>query len=98
LSLMPRAAAAEAASGYRALVCIYLAGANDSWNWLVPRDSESAGSRYDAYRTARGGVYSSSNTNGLALGFSDLLPIQPAGGGEAFGLHPANADFTATNG
>lgn len=96
LALMPRAAAAT--SNYRALVCIYLAGANDSYNWLVPRDSEASGSRYDTYRNSRGGVYSGSNTSGLALGFSDLLPIAPTNQSSAFGLHPANADFIATSG
>lgn len=97
LALLPRAYA-QAAGGYKALVCIYLAGANDSYNWLVPRDSESAGSRYDTYRSARGGVYSTSNSNGLALAFNDLLPIAPSNPAIPFGLHPSSADYTATNG
>jgi uncharacterized protein (DUF1501 family) len=97
LALMPRAAA-QSANGYRALVCVYLAGANDSYNWLVPRDSESAGSRYDTYRSTRGGVYSPSNTNGLALAFNDLLSITPGNTTSAYGLHPSSTDFTATNG
>lgn len=97
LALMPRAMA-QSATGYRALVCVYLAGANDSWNWLVPRDSESSGSRYDTYRLTRGGVYSGSNSSGLALAFNDLLPITPSNQPSAYGLHPANADFTAVNG
>lgn len=97
LALMPRALA-QSASGYRALVCVYLAGANDSYNWLLPRDSEAAGSRYDLYRSSRGGIYSGSNSSGLALGFNDLLPIAPSNQTSAFGLHPANADYTATNG
>lgn len=97
LALMPKAFA-QAAPGYKALVCIYLAGANDSYNWLVPRDSEAAGSRYDTYRASRGGVYSSSNTSGLALGYNDLLPIAPSNQSSAFGLHPANADFSVTSG
>ncbi len=97
LALMPRAMA-QSASGYRALVCIYLAGANDSFNWLVPRDSEAAGSRYDTYKASRGGVYSGSNTNGLALSFSDLLPVTPTNQSIAFGLHPACADFSVTSG
>jgi len=97
LALMPRAAA-QNAGGYRALVCIYLAGANDSYNWLVPRDSESPGSRYDTYRATRGGVFSPSNSNGLALAYNDLLPIAPTNQAIGYGLHPANADYTATNG
>jgi uncharacterized protein (DUF1501 family) len=97
LALMPRAMA-QSAGGYRALVCVYLAGANDSYNWLVPRDSEAAGSRYDVYRASRGGVYSSSNSSGLALAFSDLLPITPANESSAYGLHPSSSDFSATSG
>ncbi len=98
LALMPRAAAANKGGTYKALVCIYLAGANDSYNWLVPRDSEAAGSRYDTYRTSRGGVYSATNTTGLALAFNDLLPITPTNTPIPYGLHPSNADFTAVNG
>jgi len=96
LALMPRAAAQS--SGYRALVCIYLAGANDSFNWLVPRDSEAAGSRYDTYKSSRGGVYGSSNPNGLALAFSDLLEVTPVGQTIAYGLHPSSTDFTVSSG
>lgn len=97
LALVPRAQA-QTATDYRALVCIYLAGANDSFNWLVPRDSADTGSRYDTYRVSRGGVYGPSNTSGLALSFNDLLPITPDGETGNFGLHPSNADFSVTNG
>lgn len=97
LALMPRAFA-QSAGDYRALVCVYLAGANDSYNWLVPRDSEATGSRYDTYRASRGGVYSGSNTSGLALAFNELLPIQPTNASFPYGLHPSSTDFTATSG
>ncbi|MEO7430466.1 MAG: DUF1501 domain-containing protein [Dokdonella sp.] len=54
----------EAVSGYKALVCIYLAGGNDSWNMLVPYDQ----SRFDTYAASRGGVYDgNANPNGLGL-------------------------------
>ncbi len=91
LGMIPRAHAQSA--GYKALVCIYLAGANDSYNWLMPRDSTNPGSRYDTYRGSRGGVYGTTNTSGLAHDFSTLLPINPASGGN-YGLHPAHTDFT----
>lgn len=81
--------------GYKALVCIYLAGGNDSYNLLVPRDSMAAGSRWSTYRDSRGGVYNA-NTNplGLALDFTQLLDIgTPAGQSFAFGLHPQCADY-----
>jgi uncharacterized protein (DUF1501 family) len=97
LALMPKAIA-QSTVDYRALVCIYLAGANDSFNWLVPRDSEAAGSRYDTYRASRGGVYSAANPSGLALAFNELLPIQPANASIAYGLHPSSTDFSVTSG
>lgn len=97
LALLPRAYA-QSAGGYKAMVCIYLAGANDSYNWLVPRDSEAAGSRYDTYKTSRGGVFSGSNPNGLALAYSDLLALTPSNQSIGFGLHPSHADFSVTSG
>lgn len=97
LSLL-RSAMAAPSGDYRALVCVYLAGANDSFNFIVPRDSEASGSWYDAYRSARGGVFSDTNTTGLALGFNDLLPISPSNQSSGFGLHPACTDFTLDNG
>ncbi len=48
-------------SNYKAIVCILLAGGNDSYNMLVPYDNAS----YDEYVTARSGLYSA---GGLALG------------------------------
>jgi uncharacterized protein (DUF1501 family) len=92
LAMIPKASAQV--SGYKALVCIYLAGANDSFNWLVPRDSEATGSRYDTYRLTRGGVYSPSNPGGLAHAYADLLPIDPSNSTVNYGLHPAHTDFS----
>lgn len=72
--------------GYRALVCLYLAGGNDSWNMVVPRDQ----ARFDVYAAARGGVYSAaSNPAGLALDLGQVLPITDAASSLPYGLHPA---------
>jgi uncharacterized protein (DUF1501 family) len=61
-------AATPSLSGYKALVCLYLAGGNDSWNLLVPYDSNGTNKRYDVYSLARNGVYNSaSNSGGLGL-------------------------------
>jgi uncharacterized protein (DUF1501 family) len=70
------AAAAPLAGDYKALVCVFLYGGNDSNNVLVPR-----GTDYAAYAAARGG---------LALGQASLLPITPLSGGDGrqWGLHP----------
>lgn len=62
---------------YRALVCVFLFGGNDSFNMLVPNTS----AEYSAYAASR---------QNLALLQSDLLPISPASsGGPDYGLHPA---------
>jgi len=69
--------AADVASDYRALVCIFLNGGNDSSNLIIPYDS----SGYAAYASAR---------TALALPQSSLLPIQPrTSDGRVFGLHPS---------
>jgi uncharacterized protein (DUF1501 family) len=52
------------ATGYRALVCVYLAGGNDAWNLLVPFDN----TRYNVYANSRSGVYDAvNNPGGLGL-------------------------------
>ena len=62
---------------YRALVCVFLFGGNDSYNMLVPNTT----AEYNAYAASR---------QNLALLQSDLLLITPASSaGADFGLHPA---------
>ena len=105
LSLLPRAHAAQGKAGgdYRALVCIYLAGANDSYNLLTPRDSELAGSRYDVYRSSRGGVWSGgrvrveqlvdeSSQIGGELRTAGAEPRELAGDARAQPLHDAGGE------
>jgi uncharacterized protein (DUF1501 family) len=65
---------------YRALVCVFLAGGNDGNNLVVPIDTTG----YDAYASVR-------TASGLAIARDSLLPITPAGGAGAFGLHPSLA-------
>ena len=45
-----RAQAASITDGYKALVCLYLAGGSDSYNWLLPTDTANRAS----YAKARG--------------------------------------------
>lgn len=68
-------AAAGDTSGYKALVCIFLLGGNDSWNMLVPNET----GEYNDYARIR---------QGLALGRSSLLPITDMQTGRRFGIHP----------
>ena len=65
-------------SGYKALVCVFLFGGNDSHNMIVPLTTP----EYNAYSAGRGGP---AEQNGLALPQGSLLPIT----GNAYGLHPA---------
>jgi uncharacterized protein (DUF1501 family) len=81
LSLLGRLELAQAASpatGYRALVCVYLFGGNDSGNMVVPMTP----SAYGSYAAARPSI---------ALPREQLLPIRPTSGGQGieWGLHPA---------
>ncbi|MEM1178025.1 MAG: DUF1501 domain-containing protein [Acidobacteriota bacterium] len=62
---------------YKALVCLFLAGGNDSYNMLVPRGA----TEYAEYAAIRGD---------LALPQQSLLPISPiTSDGREFGVHPA---------
>ncbi len=66
-------ALAQGTTDFKALVCIFMFGGNDSNNMLVPTDS-----RYSQYLQAR---------SVLALPQSQLLALQ-AGGQSTYGMHP----------
>jgi uncharacterized protein (DUF1501 family) len=70
-------------SDYRALVCVFLFGGNDSFNMLVPRSD----AEYNAYAASR--------TN-LAIAKDQLLPISPlVRDGADYGLHPSMGELQA---
>lgn len=72
-------------SDYRALVCLFLAGGQDSFNMLVPRGT----SEHAAYASIRGGVHTDSNLDGLALDKATLLALPDAAyAPQPLGLHP----------
>lgn len=58
LSAMQEAAAAVNGSGYKALVCVYLAGGNDAFNTVVPRDIPA---EYNVYKDKRLNLYLSAD-------------------------------------
>ena len=67
----------QAATDYKALVCVFLNGGNDGNNMLVSLD------QYNEYSNVRSAA-------GLAIpqtGTGSLLPISPVSGG-SYGLHP----------
>lgn len=87
LRLANSLAAQTAPSDYKALVCLFLSGGNDSFNMLVPTTA----GEYTAYANAR---------SGLALPKDTLLQITPGNlGGRTLGVHPSMTEvrdlFTA---
>ncbi|ULC60817.1 DUF1501 domain-containing protein [Flaviramulus sp. BrNp1-15] len=66
---------------YKALVCVMLAGGNDSFNMLIPKGN----SEYNEYATTR---------SNLAIPQNDILQINPnTTDGRVFGVHPSMADM-----
>ncbi|MFK7893683.1 MAG: DUF1501 domain-containing protein [Granulosicoccus sp.] len=78
LDVISAPARAADLQGYRALVCIYLAGGNDSYNMFVPVSA----SAHRDYADAR---------KFLALPREQILPVTPVSysDGQAYGFHPA---------
>lgn len=66
---------AQASTGPRSLVCIFLYGGADSFNMFVPRDHREAGQDHATYAATRGS---------FAVDAGSLLGIDDG----AFGLHP----------
>ncbi|WP_372895258.1 DUF1501 domain-containing protein [Stieleria sp.] len=78
-------------TGYKAIVCLFLLGGNDSYNMLAPYDGTPTSGEYGDYVSARGGVHDpDTNPSGLAIDQSSLVSVA---GPDArnFGLHPAMA-------
>ena len=72
---LARTAAAQSATDYRALVCILLAGGNDSYNMLVPTDND----QFAEYQAIR---------SDLALEQGSLLALPgTASNGRGYGVH-----------
>jgi uncharacterized protein (DUF1501 family) len=65
------------AADYKAMVCIFLFGGNDSDNILIPYDN------YSQYAVKR------NNSANVGIPQSSLLQINPPSLGSRFGLHPA---------
>jgi uncharacterized protein (DUF1501 family) len=78
LRFMNAAVAQSNISDYKALVCIFLAGGNDSNNLILP----TLQTEYDNYASIRSNV--------LALPQNSILPVTTLNGdGRTYGLHPA---------
>jgi uncharacterized protein (DUF1501 family) len=80
LRFINAAVAQNLLTDYKALVCIFLSGGNDSNNVIVP-----VGADYTPYAAAR---------QNLALPESSLLPISPLNpDGHSYGLHPVLSEM-----
>jgi uncharacterized protein (DUF1501 family) len=86
-------AAAQTAGDYRAVVCLFMFGGNDSFNMVLPTDSAS----WSAYSAMRSSIAlpqvgtppnSGASTSSLAR-WGGVLPITPANPqGRSYALHP----------
>jgi uncharacterized protein (DUF1501 family) len=65
--------AAPEGAGYKALVCVFLSGGNDSNNMVIPNYDEG----YNQYSAAR-------SSQGLAIPRANLLSITPPSMGDRF--------------
>lgn len=82
-------AAPPAVGEYRAIVCLFLSGGNDSYNMLAPYSGASStnANSYNEYQTSRGN---------LALAQASLLQISPINTpGRTFGVHPSMPNLAA---
>ena len=76
-SIYAEAAGVNGFSDYKALVCVFLFGGNDSWSMVVPRSDAD----YNAYAQSR---------QNLAIAKDQLLPVNAMNGnGVLYGLHPS---------
>jgi uncharacterized protein (DUF1501 family) len=71
----------QAATDYKAMVCVFLNGGNDGNNMFVSLD------QYTSYSNAR-------NAAGLAIPQANLLPVSPVSGG-SYGFHPNMPEMQA---
>src|SRR4029077_115458 len=85
--MMSALAAGPMCTDYKALVCVFLFGGNDSNNLIVPMDS-----RFTQYQTARGDP----SMGGLALAKSALVPLNsPSPTSAMYGMHPSAPELAA---
>ncbi len=73
----PAFAATTDSGGYKAIVCLFMYGGNNSFNWFVPTSA----TQYATYATSR---------SNLALPVNSLLPLNgTASDGASYGIHPS---------
>lgn len=92
LRLTRAVAAADLLPGndYKALVCIFQAGGNDSYNMLVPTSTD----EYNQYAAVRGDIALQKPFNPDMPMQSGIMELSALGtGGSTFGVHPAMSEI-----
>ena len=94
LKLISSAMAQGSFSDYKALICVFLNGGNDSNNMIIP----TIPSEWANYSAVRGTPLAIPNTDGgpataLALNSKNGQTGYPANDGHTYGFHPAMADL-----
>jgi uncharacterized protein (DUF1501 family) len=80
-------------TGYKALVCVFLGGGNDSWNLAIPTGTNATGQfSHEEYRVARNGYYGVAN-GGLAIPRATTANALPP----ALALTPVSGNVGAGN-
>src|SRR5882672_10710696 len=87
LHLMSSALAQGPFTDYRALVCVFLAGGNDSNNLIIPTNS----AEYSNYATIRTPVLAIPNADGGPATAQALNPL--SSDGHSYGLNPAAVEL-----
>jgi len=75
-------AEAQAMGGYKAIVCVFLFGGNDSNNMVIPYTDYAAPGQYATTRTVASNV---------AITQAQLIPFTAASAGKQYGFHPSFA-------
>jgi len=83
---LAQAALPKGLPDFKALVCVFLHGGNDSFNTIVPRDSAT----HATYASARGGNLVIARDVAAQL---PLAPLSAPDGGGEYGLHPSLGDL-----
>ena len=85
---------AAMASDYRALVCLFLFGGNDSNNMVVPSDTTD----YNSYVASRGVLALPAAGQAGGILPLNLIPGRGVNDGRTFGFHPNFIDYASPNG
>ncbi len=86
LRLINSVMAAQPVTGYKSMVCLFLAGGNDANNWIVPTDTAT----FNDYTNIRGNLaLPKTSLHTLRTGPGGSDPAYQDGDGHTYGFHPS---------